>query len=82
MVFDYMKPDRVVVLLCTGKSEIKTLIIPEIFLKLPDWAYSSLDRHFVNISWVLLEKFFTWADSDRQGAIPHYEIIDGALCLQ
>jgi len=50
MVFDYTKPDRALVLLCTGKSGIKTLIIQEIFLKLPDWAYSNLDRHFVNIS--------------------------------
>jgi len=36
MVFDYTKLDRVVVLLCTGKSGMKTLIIQEIFLKLPD----------------------------------------------
>lgn len=50
MVFDYTKLDRVVVLLCTRKIGMKTLIIPEIFLKLPDCAYFNLDRHFVNIS--------------------------------
>jgi len=36
MVFDYTKPDRALVLLCTGKSGMKTFIIQEIFLKLPD----------------------------------------------
>jgi hypothetical protein len=36
VVFDYTKPDRAVVLFCTGKSGIKTPIIPEIFSKLID----------------------------------------------
>jgi len=49
MVFDYTQTDRAVVLFCTRKSGTKTHVMPETFSKLLDWAYFTLDRHFVNI---------------------------------